>query len=96
MHGSLRGSSVHGICQARILAWGAIPSPGGLLDQGLNLGLLHRLHFVAQGQASWAPLPLCHLRVTLAGHQMEPVSLHSLLCTAGLVVARASWDWRRA
>ena len=39
---SLPGSSVHGILQARILEWVAIPVPRGiLLIKGLNLGLLH-------------------------------------------------------
>ena len=37
------GSSVHGILQARILEWGAIPFQGIFLTQGLNPGLLpHR------------------------------------------------------
>ena len=36
------GSSVHGVLQARILEWVAIPYAGGiLLTQGSNLGLLH-------------------------------------------------------
>ena len=34
---SLPGSSVHGILQARILEWVAIPSPGDLLDPGMEL-----------------------------------------------------------
>ena len=39
---SLPGSSVHGILQARILEWVAIPfSRGIFLTQGSNLGLLH-------------------------------------------------------
>ena len=39
---SSAGSSVHGILQARILEWVAIPfSRGIFLTQGLNLGLLH-------------------------------------------------------
>ena len=38
----LPGSSVHGILQARILKWVAIPfSRGIVLTQGLNPGLLH-------------------------------------------------------
>ena len=38
----LPGSSVHGVLQARILEWVAIPSSRGIyLTQGLNLGLLH-------------------------------------------------------
>ena len=32
------GSSVHGILQARILEWVAIPSPGDLLDPGTEPG----------------------------------------------------------
>ena len=35
------GSSVHGILQARVLEWVAIPSPRIFLTQGLNLRLLH-------------------------------------------------------
>ena len=35
------GSSVHGILQARILEWIAIPFPRDLPNQGSNLGLLH-------------------------------------------------------
>ena len=39
---SLPGSSVHGISQARILEWVAIPFIQGIfLTQGSNLGLLH-------------------------------------------------------
>ena len=39
---SLPGSSVHGILQARILEWVAIPfSNGSSLTQGLKLGLPH-------------------------------------------------------
>ena len=34
------GSSVHGILQARILEWVAIPSPGDLPDAGIEPGLL--------------------------------------------------------
>ena len=33
---SLPGSSVHGIFQARILEWVAIPSPGDLPDPGIE------------------------------------------------------------
>ena len=35
------GSSVHGISQARILEWVAIPSPGDLPYPEIELGLLH-------------------------------------------------------
>ena len=38
---SLPGSSVHGILQARILEWVAMPSSRDLPGQGLNLHLLH-------------------------------------------------------
>ena len=39
---SLPGSSVHGILQARILEWVAIPFDRGIfLAQGSNLGFLH-------------------------------------------------------
>ena len=30
-------SSVHGICQVKIPEWAAIPSPGDLLDPGIEL-----------------------------------------------------------
>ena len=45
------GSSVHGVLQARILEWVAIPSSKGFFPvQGLNLGLLYcmRASLVAQ------------------------------------------------
>ena len=35
---SLPGSSVHGILQARILEWVAIPSPGDLPNPGMEPG----------------------------------------------------------
>ena len=35
---SLPGSSVHGILQARILGWVALPFSGDLLDPGIELG----------------------------------------------------------
>ena len=38
---SQAGSSVHGILQARVLEWVAIPSPRIFLTHGLNLHLLH-------------------------------------------------------
>ena len=42
---SAPGSSVHGILQARILEWVAVPSSRGIfLTQGLNLHLLRLLH----------------------------------------------------
>ena len=42
------GSSVHGILQARILEWVAMPSSGGVFPtQGSNPCLLHPLHWRA-------------------------------------------------
>ena len=38
---SLPGSTLHGILQARILEWIAIPFSRGSSNQGLDLGLLH-------------------------------------------------------
>ena len=35
---SLSGFSVHGIFQARVLEWNAIPSPGDLPDPGIEPG----------------------------------------------------------
>ena len=32
------GSSVHGILQARVLEWGAFPTPGDLPDPGIKPG----------------------------------------------------------
>ena len=37
---SLPGYSIHGIFQARILEWIAIPSPGDLPNPGIKLGFL--------------------------------------------------------
>ena len=49
------GSSVHGILQARILAWIAMPSSKGIFPtQGLNLCLLRLLHWQA-GSLPLAP-----------------------------------------
>ena len=44
------GSSVHGIFQARILEWGAFPTPGDLSDLGIepaSLVLPAHLHWQA-------------------------------------------------
>ena len=40
---SLPGSSVHGILQARILEWGAMPSPGDLPLSGIKVESLMSL-----------------------------------------------------
>ena len=52
----LPGSSVHGILQARILEWVAMPSllKGIFLTQGPNPGLLNLLHWQA-GSSPLAP-----------------------------------------
>ena len=48
MHYSLPGSSIHGILQARILEWVAMPSSRqSFPTQGLNPWLLHLLHWQA-------------------------------------------------
>ena len=44
---SLPGSSVHGILQARILEWVALPFSRGSSCQGSNPHLLHLLHWQA-------------------------------------------------
>ena len=44
---SLPGSSVHGIFQARMLEWVAIPSPGDLSDPGIKPTFLESLAFPA-------------------------------------------------
>ena len=41
------GSSVHGILQARILEWVAVPSSRGPLTRGWNPRLFHLLHWQA-------------------------------------------------
>ena len=41
---SPRGSSVHGISQARILEWVAMPPPGDLPEPGIEPHLFHLLH----------------------------------------------------
>ena len=49
---SMPGSSVHGILQARILEWFAMASSRGSSNPGINLHLLHLLHW----QVSSLPL----------------------------------------
>ena len=54
---SPQGSSVHGVFQARILEWVAMPSSGGIfLTQGLNLGL-QRCRWVPYHWATGEALP---------------------------------------
>ena len=45
MNYSSPGFSVHGILQARILEWVAVPSSRGSSQQGLNPALRHLLHW---------------------------------------------------
>ena len=63
-HGLLRvclpGSSVHGILQARILEWVAIPSPGNLSDPGIEPGVLHCRQILYQ--LSYEGSPICMFR----------------------------------
>ena len=54
---SLPGSSVHGIVQARILEWVAIPfSQGIFLTQGLNPALLHCRHIFLPSEPPGKPV----------------------------------------
>ena len=48
------GTSVHGILQARILEWVAMPSSRDLPDPGVNSCLLHLLHWQADS-LPWVP-----------------------------------------
>ena len=55
------GSSVHGLLQARILEWVAMPHPGDLPDPGVEVTLLCLLHWQAgslpltkPGKAHWS------------------------------------------
>ena len=52
----LPGPSVHGILQARILEWVAIPFSGGLPYQGSNLGLWHCRQILYSLGPQWSPL----------------------------------------
>ena len=63
MDWSLPGSSVHGILQAKVLEWVAIPSSRGIFPiQGLNPGLLHCrqiLYHLSPLLRDSAPTPTC-------------------------------------
>ena len=60
---SLPGSSVHGILQARILEWVAMPSLGGIFPtQGWDQCLLHLLHWQVDS------LPLVPLGKPMLGY----------------------------
>ena len=62
MECSLPGSSVHRICQVRMIKWAAIPSSRGIfLTQGSNLGLLYgrQILYHLIHQASPIKLRIC-------------------------------------
>ena len=75
------GSSVHGILQARILEWVAVPS-----SRGLNPRLSCLLHWQA-GSLSWAPpgkpLTLCYLH-PVSGAYLIALSLQTTSCSFSL------------
>ena len=53
-------SSVHGISQARILEWVAIPSPGDLSYPEIELGLLHGKQILHHLSYEGSPVMLGH------------------------------------
>ena len=93
------GSSVHGILQARILEWVAIPfSRGIFLTQGLSLGLLHcrqiLYHLIHQGS------PYDIHRGTLSFQiSVSRFHVNTSLClqcrTLGLIPGSGRFPWRR-
>jgi len=61
---SLPGSSVHGILQARILEWVAMPSSRGSPDLGIELKFLYLLLLagsVFTSRTTWEALKLCRM-----------------------------------
>ena len=98
MDGSLPGSTLHGSLQAGILEWVAISFSRGSSGPGIEPRCPVSLAFCSLGTGclgfTLALLPTSC--VTLAKRQMEHVSLHSLLCKVGLIVAQAAWDWKKA
>ena len=73
MHCSPPGPSVHGILQARILAWVAMPSSRGSSRPRSNLGLLHLLNW----QTGSLPLATWEVRVLTYSPANPCVSLRS-------------------
>ena len=66
------GSSVHGILQAKILEWVAIPSSrGSSRPRGSNPCLLHLLHWqvgslpLAPPGSPWTNVFICNMRLTI-------------------------------
>ena len=82
------GSSVHGIFQARILEWVAMPPPGDLPDQGSNPHLLHLLHW----KVGSLPLASPGKPRMNGGSHATPVILSELLLKAEI---QRSGRWRR-
>ena len=87
---SLLGSSIHGILQARILEWVAVPSSRGIFPtKGLNPGLLHcrqiLYHLSCQGSSWWQsgaanpdmsdPRPGAASRIQFCRTPLSPVCL---------------------
>ena len=92
---SLPGSSVHGILQARILEWVAIPFLQGILPtQGLNLGLLYcrwiLYHLSHQWTSEWPVRPTNKLCCLF----LFTFSLHFLhFSLAGFIPATQAFFW---
>ena len=72
MDHSPQSFSVHGILLARILERVAIPSPGDLLNPGLNPGLLHCRQILYCLSHNGSPLSLAH-------HLYTPTPRHPYL-----------------
>ena len=66
------GSSVHGISQARILEWVAMPSSGIFLTQGSNLGLISSELAGRFFTTSTTWEAQCHLKVLKKLYQFFP------------------------
>ena len=86
----LPGSSVHGILQARILEWVAIPFSRGIFPtQGLNPGLLHCRQILYclsyQGSPNIAQLVIIMLGLESRSHESEPRSQSSCPSAEGNV-----------
>ena len=79
---SLPGSTVHGILQARILEWVAIPFSRRIFPtQGLNPGLLHCRQILYclsyQGSPNITQLVIIMLGLEARSHESEPRSQSS-------------------
>ena len=74
-------SSVRGISQARILEWVAIPSPGDLLDPGIESGS-------SALQADYLPSERPGKPTSSLFVYIKPLSLQLQACTKGIVPER--------